>query len=1067
MRSLVVAAVACVAVSACAPAIAPTPTPDGQTADAVDDIRAPQDARADRTPPDAPFDAAESDRNEPDSSVIEADGLTPDAEVSVDVTTDTGVPPIDTGVPPTDTGVPPIDTGVPPIDTGVPPVDTGVPPVDTGVPPVDTGVCGPTQTLCGSDCVDRQSSTNHCGACGNVCSSGQSCVSGRCECPAGQTLCAGRCVNLAANASHCGACGNACTSPQLCESGRCALPCSSPEVACGSGAAMTCADLATNPNHCGACGNACPAGRVCAARSCVCPASQALCGGSCRVIASDPLHCGACGNACPATATCRAGSCQCPAGLSECGSSCVDTNSDRSNCGGCGRTCEGSDVCVAGACVSTCAAPRRMCGASCVDPRTDNNHCGACGARCTGNTACAASACAPTNATLATAVVVPSTPDGISTRFDSQLSLPGVDVGGCVNGATFYRFTLARRSIVSAQVHSASAGGSAITFVPDGGGGALGCGATDTRCGARTSELTSVLNAGTYYVAVGRRAPEVGPLTFELSLTAVAAANGQNIAYSSIGAEVRGRTSSSGSAALGSCRPGTDNAGEDAYYFTSCASDAGSSLQAETLGSWFDSVLHVAQTDALSSSCNDNGFASRIDARVLAPLPARGGLNVVYVDGARVSSGAYRLTIDYAPSCTAAGWLACGGRCIAPYDLLTDPNHCGACGNRCASGVCSAGSCAALPATLALGGTVLDGNSTTLGAAVSAVFACQFDEMLVGFRGSMSADESRITSLQTLCQRANTDATAVNRLRFTEPPTQSSAQAGTIGAQSFTVNCPEHHVVTGVRARVTGTTFGELRFDCAPLATTSTSPIAVSAISPRLTVASIGAGGGTLLPTLCATGTVATGFVSVGSTQIDGLALRCSTPRVTTPVRQAIVGSNVAAPGGGAGVDANYECPAGTMVDGLELYSLPPSTTFTGVRARCRSMSALYADAGDFVIAQRGASANGTLLGTVPIGARTDVLSCGTDQVLAALSARGSAAGINGAQGTCVVARVPYANGAGRTTAGGTSNYAGVIAGSTAAALCPANQVAVGITARINGGALVGLGYRCAAHSGT
>ena len=369
--------------------------------------------------------------------------------------------------------------------------------------------------------------------------------------------------------------------------------------------------------------------------------------------------------------------------------------------------------------------------------------------------------------------------------------------------------------------------------------------------------------------------------------------------------------------------------------------------------------------------------------------------------------------------------------------------------------------------TTQLFGTISASSSSTLGTPPTSPYACQFDELLVGFGGSMSPDQSRITSLRTLCQRVDADAIAVDRLRLVEPAMQSAALAGTAGAVPFAFRCPAHHVVTGVRARVTGTTFGELRFDCSPLSTSRTTPVVVSAILPRLTVAGIGVGTGTLGVSLCPAGSVATGFAAAAASQIDGLALRCGTPRVSIPARGAIASSSIAAPSGGVGTETTFECPAGTMVDGLEVYSLPPSTTFTGVRARCRTMSALYSDAGDFVIAQRGAVTNGTMLGTLPIGARIDVLSCPLDQALTLVTARGTAAGINALLGTCVVPRIPHNGGAGRTTAGNPSNTVGVVMGNTSAALCPANQVAVGITARVNGGSLTGLGFRCAPHSGT
>jgi len=55
----------------------------------------------------------------------------------------------------------------------------------------------------------------HCGGCGQVCPTVQSCVNGGCQCPSGRTLCGGACLDTSTNVAHCGGCDRACPTPAL------------------------------------------------------------------------------------------------------------------------------------------------------------------------------------------------------------------------------------------------------------------------------------------------------------------------------------------------------------------------------------------------------------------------------------------------------------------------------------------------------------------------------------------------------------------------------------------------------------------------------------------------------------------------------------------------------------------------------------------------------------------------------------------------------------------------------------------------------------------------------------
>ncbi len=248
-------------------------------------------------------------------------------------------------------------------------------------------------------------------------------------CAAGLTRCRGVCVDLNSDTINCGACGAVCgggDAPYACQGGQCVLvdvgSCEPGLTLCNSG----CTDLNTDPGNCGVCGRVCESGLVateCRGGECVradCGVGLEYCGAAdlCRDLSSDPGHCGACGNTCP-SGICSFGVCQsvpianipldeappdeissCLPGLVYCGNGiCVDIFIDRFNCGGCGITCTPPAGCQGGVCVgaaSTCQDPLVNCVGICVDLGSDPFNCGGCGWVCPPEVPlCVAGRCTP------------------------------------------------------------------------------------------------------------------------------------------------------------------------------------------------------------------------------------------------------------------------------------------------------------------------------------------------------------------------------------------------------------------------------------------------------------------------------------------------------------------------------------------------------------------------------------------------------------------------------------------------------------------------------------------------
>lgn len=192
---------------------------------------------------------------------------------------------------------------------------------------------GNPETVCETD---TSSSSDHCGMCGNVCTSAidatVGCVSGMCSITSCTTD-RGNCdnfyengceTNTNTNADHCGMCGNSCEAPDAitgCVAGACQIAsCVMGKLDCDMDAKTGCeSDPTSDVNNCGACGMACSAANAnmgCTNSQCAIVAC-APGFGDCNVEIQDgceavfldnPYHCGMCGNYCKGGA-CRTDTC--------------------------------------------------------------------------------------------------------------------------------------------------------------------------------------------------------------------------------------------------------------------------------------------------------------------------------------------------------------------------------------------------------------------------------------------------------------------------------------------------------------------------------------------------------------------------------------------------------------------------------------------------------------------------------------------------------------------------------------------------------------------------------------
>ena len=301
--------------------------------------------------------------------------------------------------------------------------------------------CPPGKADCDSnpaDCETDITTTQNCGACGNVCA-GPNVNQWACVASGGQyacqiTACAqnwGNCngqigdgceVNLNSATDHCGSCGGKCSThnatAQACNNGQCIPTCIDGFKDCnGPRPGATDDGCETNvrtPQNCGACGTTCAPAHAtpdCSLGTCgikSCESGYADCdnkpGTGCEIFTStNPSHCGGCNLPCSTNhvspPTCTGGQCSggCESGWADCddnkrSNGCeTDISTNVAHCGGCTRSCStnhvSSPTCTGGQCTGACAPNFGDCNSNklkdgCETSFVDVQHCGSCTKKC-------------------------------------------------------------------------------------------------------------------------------------------------------------------------------------------------------------------------------------------------------------------------------------------------------------------------------------------------------------------------------------------------------------------------------------------------------------------------------------------------------------------------------------------------------------------------------------------------------------------------------------------------------------------------------------------------------------
>ena len=235
---------------------------------------------------------------------------------------------------------------------------------------------------CGNGQVDSGENCSNCSA-DVKCSSGQSCVNGRCQCVP-------NCTNKSCGSNGCGGICGYCNWLQYCQNGQCRPKCGNGKVDSGENCSNCRLDVKCLPSqYCqnGQCRSKCGNGQVDVGETC------SNCSQDVRCLSSQYCNNGLCvskcGNGqvdsgencsnCPADVKCSSGQ-SCVNGRCQCMPNCTNKSCGSNGCGGSCGFCNSSQYCSNGRCVSKC-------GNGQIDPGETCSNCSA-DVRCGGNQRC-------------------------------------------------------------------------------------------------------------------------------------------------------------------------------------------------------------------------------------------------------------------------------------------------------------------------------------------------------------------------------------------------------------------------------------------------------------------------------------------------------------------------------------------------------------------------------------------------------------------------------------------------------------------------------------------------------
>jgi len=261
---------------------------------------------------------------------------------------------------------------------------------------------------------------------------------------------------------------------------------------------------------------------------------------------------------------------------------------------------------------------------------------------------------------------------------------------GCGGADVYYRFTLTRREVVYVDTFGTGFD-TELAFAPASGTGVIAGTCTDDSCGTTQSQLSRVLDAGSYYLVVSGFGSNSGAFTLHFQHLPVGSGAVTGITSLAAGTQTFPGTTTGTGVITESC---TTAAGpETTYWFATCPAFAATQFNATTCGAaTWDTVLEQRSAARAANVCNDD--ACGVQSTITGTIPSGAGLHTLYVDGyGAASAGAYTLSLTFG-TCP-AGQNFCGTACV---NLQTSATNCGACGTVCSAPVggsvaCVAGAC--------------------------------------------------------------------------------------------------------------------------------------------------------------------------------------------------------------------------------------------------------------------------------------------------------------------------------------------------------------------------------------